>query len=382
MMANLCRLAVYLGLPPPLCLPQQAKILEQSRRFAAGRLTVADRAAAKVVDILCSAQVHLDTIEDTSSHFSMTQTYESQLDALRMQYQEGWSWNLEVQLLAAKMYIFGITLTLDLPHDEYQLSQAFLYRQITLEKGMKAASSFVSTMADLSNQSIPGHRYASGILTFYPKHFFTSLMAAAAYLFRFLLAYQGATLAQQSLAISRITEAHKIFQSFPDHRDAMRACINIEIFVDAVRANPGHSDPPTIELAVKNRLGASVVHDALFRAAQHRNWDPTNGSSLPVAQWSTMNENSCHRLPLAPEQRVVSPRSQLWVGNIGSSDGLEQQDNTASWLGVWDTYFNEFGVMNEPWVQQDAEFGLPAQPLFPPVPDANDHVQPMTSTGS
>ena len=53
-------------------------------------------------------------------------------------------------------------------------------------------------------------------------------------------------------------EAHKIFQSFPDRRDAMRACMNIEMLVSALK-NPSACGVPATELAIKNRLAASVV---------------------------------------------------------------------------------------------------------------------------
>lgn len=337
--------------------------MRRLQQLANGILTPADLAATRILDVLCFVQTNLDSIEDTSAHFSMTQTYEVQLDGIATQYQEHWSWNLEAQLLSAKIYLFSMTLTLDLPLDEDQLSQAYMYRQIILEKGLKMASSFVSTLTNLSNQSIPGHGYASGIMTFYPKHFFTSLMSAAAFLFRFLLSYQGATQTQQSRAINSIAEAHKIFQSFPEHRDAVRACINIEAFVNSVRTNSHANGIPKTELVFKNRLGASVTHDAIFRAAQQRN------RHAPINQWRMLVEDHPDRLPLAPEQRVVSPKSQSWTGSQTGPNEMQPQDqDTAAWMGLWDSYSNEFGLLNEPWVQNDDEFasmgGLPAQTFF------------------
>lgn len=57
-----------------------------------------------------------------------------------------------------------------------------------------------------------------------------------------------------------------------------------------------------------------------------------------------MNEASALRLPLAPEQKGASPKSQIW--------------SMESALGIWDTYSNDFGVLNEPWLGTDAEFSM------------------------
>lgn len=354
-------------MPPPIASPQFAKSLKRANQLAKDVLTNEDRAQVKLLDVLCSAQIHLDDIEDWHAHFSLTQTFETQLDAIRIEFQQSWSWNLETQWQWVKFNILGTTLTQELPRDDEQMSKAFLYRQIVLEKCMKAAASYITTMTDLSNQSIAGQRYVSGILTFYPKHYFTSLLAAAAYLFRYLIAFEGATQTQQTLAVTRITEAHKILQSFPDHRDAVRGCVNIETFVNAVR-NPSAGGVPASELVYKDRLGASVLKDALFRAAQQRNRDPLDGSSPPVAEWNTMTDDSGHRLPLAPEQKMASSESQLWNNKTTTSMTTHPMDAAMDMpidmtaMGIWDSYSNDFGVLSEPWLGEDAEFAAISMP--------------------
>ncbi|KAK5958608.1 Regulatory protein leu3 [Knufia fluminis] len=361
------QLSAYHGLPPPIASPQFAKSLKRANQLAKDVLTNEDRAQVKLLDVLCSAQIHLDDIEDWHAHFSLTQTFETQLDAIRIEFQQSWSWNLETQWQWVKFNILGTTLTQELPRDDEQMSKAFLYRQIVLEKCMKAAASYITTMTDLSNQSIAGQRYVSGILTFYPKHYFTSLLAAAAYLFRYLIAFEGATQTQQTLAVTRITEAHKILQSFPDHRDAVRGCVNIETFVNAVR-NPSAGGVPASELVYKDRLGASVLKDALFRAAQQRNRDPLDGSSPPVAEWNTMTDDSGHRLPLAPEQKMASSESQLWNNKTTTSMTTHPMDAAMDMpidmtaMGIWDSYSNDFGVLSEPWLGEDAEFAAISMP--------------------
>lgn len=353
---NVPRLSTSLGLPPPICSPQHSRSLRRALQLATDILTPEDRAQIKLLDILTSAQVQLDAITDNDSHYSMTEVYELQIDSLRTEFQEHWSWNLEAQCQSSKMYLLGMTLTLDLPRDSDLLSQAFLQRQLVLERSMRAASSYISTMTDLSNQEILGQQYASGILTFYPKHYYTSLMGAVCYLFRFLVGYQGTTQSQQILAITRITEAHRILQSFPEHRDAVRACISIEMMVDYIK---GGATENVNDLVIKTRLGASVTIDAMFRAAHQRNRNPADGSIPPVAEWSTLTSDSAHvgRLPPPPGNRLTSPKSQV-SSNILEPTPTHPMSMNMPALGIWDAYSYDFGMMNEPWMCNDAEFAM------------------------
>ena len=296
-----------------------------------------------MLDLFCSAQVQLDDLSDLHSNFSMTESFLQQLKTLRTLSHENWGLALEVQYQAIILYVLGITFTVGYQQDDHQ---AIAYQQISLQKCLNASCSFVSTMTTISNQEVPGHNFWSGELTFYPKHYFTSLMMAAAMLFRFLIASTTATQSQQSLAITRLTEAHKIFQSFPDHRDAVRACINIEAFIHVLRTTKSE----TTDLLVNNRYGASVMHDATFRAAQQRNTNPNDGFNRPVPQWSMMNDDNAHRLPLAPEQKVASPKS-------GDRSTQYMDAGMPMAMGIWDIYSNDFGMLSEPWVGDDSEFG-------------------------
>lgn len=278
----------------------------------------------------------------------MLEAYISRLDMIKSSFNEQWSWHLEITYQGLNLYILGIALLPDISYDD---QQATSYRQLVLQKCLNAASSCILTLTNMSFQPASGSRYPSGILTFYPKHHFTTLMAAASYIFRFLIDSRNVNQQQQSLCLTRLTEAHKIFQSFPDHRDAVRGCITIEMIVGYLRSSTrGNSN-----ILVKHRLGASVVLDASFRAAQNRNMHMIDGSTPPVASWTSMNDIDAYRLPLAPEQKVASPRDL-------QQQQQQQEPSQQSWqandiaLGIWDTYANDFAVLNEPWIGTDAEF--------------------------
>lgn len=343
--ADLHRLCAHHGLPPPICPPQHTRSLKRAQTTAAEYLTSEEKVQNQLSDIFCDAQIHLEAIEDINAQYSVLETYQSRLESVKNSFNQNWSWDLELAYQAVRIYVLGIGLLPDISHSD---QQAITYRQLILQKCLDAASSYIQIIMNMSYQPASGSRYPSGILTFYPKHYFTTLMAAAAYIFRFLIDSQHINKSQQSLCMTRLTEAHKIFQSFPDHRDAVRGCIQIELLVNCLRSNIR----PSSIIVVKHRLGASVVLDASFRAAQQRNTDSVSGATPPVASWNTMNDYYAYRLPVAPEQKVVSPPDQQ----------QQYQQQEQSWqgsdiaLGIWDTYANDFGVLNEPWLGTDAEF--------------------------
>lgn len=335
------RVGAFLGLPPPICLPQHARSLKRAQDLAVDYLNPEEKAQIKMLDIFCDAQIHLDSIQEINAQYSLLNTYTSRFESVKVSVQETWSWNLEVCYQSLKLYTLGIGLLPDISDENHQ---ALVYRQLIMQQCLDAASSYISTLSYMSYQPASGSRYPSGILTFYPKHYFTALMASASYIFRFMISSRDLNQAQQSLCMTRLTEAHKIYQSFPDHRDAVRGCINIEMFVHSLRASPATRLPP--DLLVKHRLGASVLVDASFRAAQQRNVDVVDGTTPPVLNWSSMNDDNIHRLPLAPEQRFTSPKQP--------QQPTWQENDIA--LGIWDAYANDFGVLSEPWVGTDAEF--------------------------
>lgn len=345
-----------MGLPPLICSPQHVKSLKHARSLAADILTAEERFQIDLLDILCSSQTYLDNMDNPHAHYTMTETYNEQLTALKTATQAQWTWTtaLDIQLESARLHVFAMTFIQDIPQHD---AQTLLYQQNILQSLLTSASSLISTMTSLSQQEIAGHHFFGGVLTFYPKHYFLSLILASSSLFRFLISSRTPTQPQQSLAITRITEAHKIFQSFPDHRDAVRACIHIELCMSYIQRMTAETNR---DLFIKTRLGASIVLDTGFRAAQQRHFNPLDGTTAPMTQWADMGDHYAHRLPLAPEQKVVSPLGKNVAVTVPVLSGDTVNDMVVD-VGVWDawnSYSNDFGIMNEPWLGDDAEFGV------------------------
>ena len=366
------RLGTISGFVGPISLPQHTKSIKRARKLASNLLRPGDHAALDLWQIFVSAQVALDNVDEWSTQYTMIQIFEQQIDNIKIRHAEGWSTSLEAQIQGAKMYLLGMTLTLDLPSDN-QLPQAIICRKLALERSMGATQAYISAITSLSDQEVPSLSSASGYLTFHPKYLFVMLMGAACYLFRFLVSYQGATQSQQALVIQRMTQAHRIFQSFPEHRDAVRACIMIEMLVGRLKLG---NTQDIQGLAIKTRLGASVVSDALFRAAEVRQRDlaPLSQSDAEIDRWQLVHEDTIHsvRLPLAPSQRVtISPAPMAGSSYSGQIAMTSVPDMSA--MGIWDAYSDNFGMMNEPWMENDAEFaGIQQAYLQQPYPGMPD----------
>lgn len=338
----------------PICVPQHSKSLERAKQLAGDLLTADDRAQIQMLEMLCVAESQLESIQDASSHFSMIQACDAQLDTVKSSCGESWTTDAELQYQSIKLYMFGMTFTQDFPTVHEQQTQAVFYRQIVLEKCLQAASSYILTMTQMSNLTIGGKRHPIGALTFHPRHpYFTALLMAASSIFRFLISYHDLRESQQQQAVHYLTEAHKIFQSFPDNRDATRAAIHIEMMVNIIRNSPRPDGLSGVELAIRNRLGSSVLFDSVFRGGQLRNRRTTDGANPPVSEWVSLTKDYALRLPLAPEQKMPSPDAQQWSIDPTSNPTLPLR--TAGWE-AWDSYSNDFAIMNEPWMMNDAEF--------------------------
>lgn len=303
---------------------------------------------AEILKLSCRSTVELDYAEDPHARHSMAQMFDGQFDEIAQSYKNCWSPEIDIQFAAAKLNLYGLTFIVDTDRIR-DAQQLLINRQLVLRRGLDTAMSLISKMTLLSNTAVDQGYYPAGALSFYPKYYFFQLHTAATFLFRFLASYRGVSQLETTLAISGLTEAHKIFQSFPDHRDSMKAAHNIEMLVDILRS-PQRSHPyPLDELVIQTRLGASMVFDASFRISHHRNKNPVTHASPPsISNWLSVDDDPRLRLPLTPEQRATSSSGPS--SNPGADDGQPIQSQTVGpWWTEWDTYMNDFEVGLETW---------------------------------
>ena len=107
------------------------------------------------------------------------------------------------------------------------------------------------------------------------------------------------------------------------------------------------------ELVVTNRLGASVMLDAVFRSSRQRNSDSRTGETLAPREWKALNEVFKERLPGVPtqggagERGVMKGRQEVGIENSGLE--VNQQQDMPPWLGEWENYMDYFEVGAEQW---------------------------------
>jgi hypothetical protein len=153
-------------------------------------------------------------------------------------------------------------------------SQAIINRRTLFLRGLDSAIALIDTMKGFAVFSEEPQLQAQGKLPFLPKHFFTALFFAAIFVFRLFVFSQPLVNMNSTRAIQAMLDAQTVFQCIPDHRNYARAARLIEKLVEIAQQRDMDSQPPLEEMAVTNRLGASLLWDTFARisAVSNGNW--------------------------------------------------------------------------------------------------------------
>jgi hypothetical protein len=313
-----------------------------------------------ILKITNSAMETLGCIEDYALHFSVTQMFDDQLNELKSANSDMWVSKIEIEWCNAKLYLYALTFTIPANANPSHNIQIQIHRQTILYKALEAASNLITELKKLG-QLCTSDLYPGGLLSFVPKPYFTALFNATTFLFRFMATYISSTSSQKRHAMGLIVEAHKVFQSFPEQRELTRAAIHIEMLMNILRDG---SSVNFNELVVNNKLGASVMFDAVFQACRQRNIDPRTGKALTTKEWKTVNETFAQRLPEVPAQNIMdrNRNANSFAGYGIDEFGLISQPLTAisgvqnsQWWEAWDNYIDLFPVGDKQWGDFDIE---------------------------
>jgi len=318
-------------------------------------ISVTLRIMAEMEVIICHSTNQLEMITDTSSHYSMTSMFDTQLDSLAEKYRDSWSPELEMNLQSCKMFLYGMTFTLPGPETEGEVP-FLMYSDTILYKGVSAAQTFISTMTRLYEDVTPGLDRTDnppGLLNFLPRSAFISLFMAASFLFKFMSSGEEAEDSDRGSAVSKICEAHKIYSHFPTSRDHVKGATHIEILAGAVRTGEAralHHD----DLFIKDRLGTSLLFDTYFRSTLYRNRNAENGLIKPTKNWKMMNDEVL--LPPLPKEVAELAVANGKTGHSMVSNGngqhtddtIEGVDHDTAWLWApWETYLEDYNLGTE-----------------------------------
>jgi hypothetical protein len=202
---------------------------------------------------------------------SLIQIFDSALDAAKMQYADDWTAEAEINLQAAKLYLYGIYFVAKGQTNPTVSSiWSDVSSQLLLHGGLRTAARLIyifSTLEEDSIQLSPGSDMdRNARLLSYPKHYFRTLMFAVVFLFKFLAVNKQASDSDKDLALNSISTTHRLFKGFVTSLEHLRVARSIE-FMGRI---PGTADTASA-LHVDTRLGASILYDYVWRAAQLRN---------------------------------------------------------------------------------------------------------------
>ncbi|KAJ6016192.1 hypothetical protein N7540_010783 [Penicillium herquei] len=328
--------AIMSGLPSPISSQVHMRSIEKAIQTASNTVPPSWGVILPILKFMNSALDTLGGIEDHELHCSLTRMLNEQVDKIKQDNLDSWGSELEIEWCNAKLYLLALTFTTPSTIDSVQNDQIRIQRQVILQNAFEVASNLITQYITLSQLSVSDSN-PGGMLKFIPELYVTPLFNCTTIIFRFMATSVTLTSAKRIQAMNLIIEAHKTFQSYPDRREFTRAAIHIESFIDILKqgVQPGIS-----ELAVKNKLGASIMFDALFHACRQRNIDPRTGEPLDVREWSTINERFAQRLP---EGRINRPDDSS-VGDNNPQDQPVMLPEQDQWWDEWDNYIDFFQV--------------------------------------
>lgn len=337
---------MFSGLPPSFSTQQHMRSIDKALGIISKHAPSSLNALVPILKLTISAMDTLGNPEKSSLFLPLVQSYSSQLDELKRATPDSWSSELEIEWCNSKLYIYALAFTIPASTDQELSTQIWVHRQTILHEAFEVASTLIAQFSKLS-QLGASSSHDNDLLRATPDLYFTSLFNATTFLFRFMATSVNKTPTQSSQAINMVIEAHKIFQSRPQHRELTRAAIHIESLIEILKQG---APAGMNELVVKDKLGASVMFDAIFHACRHRNIDPETFRPLPAKEWKTVNDTFAERLP-----KVPSPNLGIDIGASKLDDSgpepdqqsTELPENDPLWWEDWDKYLNLAQVPHE-----------------------------------
>ncbi|MCJ1418213.1 hypothetical protein MMC32_004560 [Xylographa parallela] len=216
---------------------------------------------------------------------ALIKLFEQDLDCLRVNYQDVWSEALDIELLGAKLYLYGMSFVSANPNniEEGQIETPELLSRCFLYRGFAAAVRLLHTVRHLNVaedprmpehprppivnllQELPGRANYLRQLGFLPKQFFRMVAFANFYLLWFLAVDLGASEADKDLAKNYVSGTHRLFMSFPNTPEYIRYGNTLEVLgrmPSITNGNPA--------LRVNSRLGASFMYDIVRNVVLYR----------------------------------------------------------------------------------------------------------------
>ena len=277
----------------------------------------------------------LDAQVDTRTRHSLVTVFEQDLDRTRAACVDVPSEEVDIEVLGAKIYLYGLTFVNNQANDSGVPTSElpWLMKRDTLQRGFAAAIRLLHSARHIrlpgaatanpsdGHHSTPEYLYQLG---FFPKHFFYTLFFANVFLLWFLSVDQQASPSDKELARNYVAASHRLFASYKNNGELIRSARLMELLgrmpsVAGRTVTGGPAASPT--LRVNSRLGASFMYDAIYNASFYR-------QAMAQSSTSTATSNSSSGPPAlsdapgsrGPVQRplpgAMTPRNSIAVPRI------------------------------------------------------------------
>jgi len=262
------RIATFCGLVPPISSSYHLKYVRKAVERLNGSLPLSRRASLVIDETICNYSIILENTDNEEAHFSLTNMFDANLDAVKQTYAANWTPDLDVHLHIAKLNLYALSTLLPSVTDSQVENQAGINRRTLFLRGLDSAIILIDTMKGFAEflEEEP-QLQAQGKLPFLPRHFFTALFFAAVFLFRLFMFSSQQPLGDMNSAraIQAMLDAQMVFQCIPNHRDHARAARLIKKLIKIAERRDTDSQPPLREMVITNRLGASLLWDTFAR---------------------------------------------------------------------------------------------------------------------
>ena len=265
---------------------------------------------------------------------SLIQMFDGELERIRAIYHDAWSAEAEINLQSAKLYLYGISFVCRSKDNAGSTapSRASISTKSILCSASTSAVSLIYNFscldpADSESESLsPGYGGYPPLL-FYPKHYFESVFFAVVFLLKYLAVYTEASDSDKDLARNHIGIVHRKFTTLSQSLSHLRAARTIEVLGRMPIARNARKS-----LHVNTRLGASLMFDAVWTAAQIRN-RPNESSERPLTP--TLEADLQTAANAAAAARSISDFSDMQHHISEQTVQLADPNWSFPW-GLWD----------------------------------------------
>lgn len=289
--------------------PHHMRYIKKAALHVNETLTPHDKANIAIAEVVCNCVISLEDVNDALAKVSLARIFDDELNAIQHNAQSSWTSESEVLYQYAKLNMYATVLMDTGGAAVNRATETSMGKHGFLFHGLDSAFSLIRHMHRFGPSGAVADTEHTVVLQHLPRVFFNALFFAAIFLFRFIIKNRVTSSSHKLSALNYLTDVCKIFQQFPNHRDAARAAGQVEDMVAKTKSSGTDSVDLTFSgsLAVTDRLGSSVMWDTILRC----HWKE-NGVNGQIQGFSgTLEDLLADRLPSPPE--VESHMMELYL---------------------------------------------------------------------